>query len=111
MRPKKILATTTLLIASALSASGAIAQSYEITQWTLSAGGTTQATGGDWRLSGTIGQWEATPARALSGGPWRLTGGFWAAELSELGDLIFRDQFKRTNSGPPSSQQDQSRGQ
>lgn len=94
MRPKKILATTTLLIASVLSASGAIAQSYEITQWTLSAGGTTQATGGDWQLSGTIGQWEATPARALSGGPWRLTGGFWAAKLSELGDLIFKDQFK-----------------
>lgn len=103
MRAKKILVTTTLLVASALSASGGIAQSsYEITQWTLSAGGTTQASGGDWELSGTIGQWEATPARALSGGPWRLTGGFWAAGLSELGDLIFKDQFKQQQnaSGP-----------
>ncbi len=108
MRPKKILVTITLLIASALSASAAIAQSYEITQWTISSGGTLQATGGDWQLAGTIGQWEATPARALSGGQWRLTGGFWAAELSELGDLIFRDQFKRAQSGPPSPQSESS---
>lgn len=78
------------------------AQSYEISQWTISAGGTQEATGGEWTLAGTIGQWEATPARALSGGQWRLTGGFWAAELSELGDLIFQDQFKRANQGPPS---------
>lgn len=109
MRSKKILVITTLLIASGLSSEKALAQSYEITQWTVSAGGTTQATGGNWQLAGTIGQWEATPARALSGGPWRLTGGFWAAELSELGDLIFKDQFKQQQnaSGPSNSPENQ----
>lgn len=83
------------------------AQNYEISQWSISAGGAAEATGGEWTLSGTIGQWEAIPARALSGGQWRLTGGFWAAELSELGDLIFRDRFKRANPGPSSLQSGQ----
>lgn len=97
-----IALSSPLIFMSALSA-----QNYEISHWTISAGGTQEATGGVWTLAGTIGQWEATPARALSGGQWRLTGGFWAAELSELGDLIFQDRFKRANQGPSSLQSGQ----
>ena len=47
-----------------------------------------------WQLSGTIGQWDATEARALSGGQWRLTGGFWGMSLEELADFLFQDRFQ-----------------
>jgi hypothetical protein len=67
---------------------------FEITQWTIAGGGVIESSGGDWTLSGTIGQWEATEARALSAGPWRLTGGFWGSSQEALGDVIFQDRFQ-----------------
>lgn len=77
-------------------ASPASANEYEITQWTIASGGVIEAESTDsrWKLSGTIGQWEATQARALSGGPRRLTGGFWGLSLEALADLLFRDRFE-----------------
>ncbi|TVS14165.1 MAG: hypothetical protein EA419_00135 [Wenzhouxiangella sp.] len=83
-----------LALVLALAAAPASAE-FEITQWTIASGGVIEATGGDWTLSGTIGQWEATEARALSGGPWRLTGGFWGLSLEELGDILFQDRFSQ----------------
>lgn len=83
-----------LTLVLALAAGPASAE-FEITQWTIAGGGVIEASGGEWTLSGTIGQWEATEARALSGGPWRLTGGFWGGTLEELGDIIFRDRFSQ----------------
>ena len=47
-----------------------------------------------WTLSGTIGQWEATPAHALAADQWRLTGGFWAFDLEGLVEFLFRDRFE-----------------
>ena len=47
-----------------------------------------------WQLSGTIGQWDATKGRELSGGGWDLTGGFWGLTLEELADLLFHDRFE-----------------
>ena len=87
----------TLAFGLALMASPASASEYEITQWTIASGGVIEAESADqqWKLSGTIGQWEATEARALSGGPWRLTGGFWGLSLEELADLLFRDRFEQ----------------
>lgn len=70
---------------------------FEIKQWTIASGGVINSTGGDWTLSGTIGQWEATEARALTGGGWQLTGGFWGMSLEELADFLFRDRFEGTN--------------
>jgi hypothetical protein len=87
----KKIATLLLL---AMLASPALGQDYEITRWTIASGGTMEASGGQWTLKGTIGQWEATEARELSGGPWRLTGGFWADILEALGDFIFSDRFE-----------------
>lgn len=83
-----------ILVLAALAAPAA-AQDYEITRWTIASGGTMEASGGDWTLKGTIGQWEATEARELSGGQWKLTGGFWADLLQELGDILFRDRFEQ----------------
>lgn len=90
---KHLASATPLALVLALAASPASAE-FEITQWTIAGGGVIEASGGEWTLSGTIGQWEATEARALSGGPWRLTGGFWGSTLEELGDDIFRDRFQ-----------------
>ncbi|WP_147316850.1 hypothetical protein [Wenzhouxiangella sp. 15190] len=86
-----------ILLLTALAAPAA-AQDYEITRWTIASGGTMESTGGDWELKGTIGQWEATEPRELSGGQWKLTGGFWADLLEELGDILFRDRFEQEGS-------------
>lgn len=82
-----------ILLLTALAAP-AVAQDYEITRWTIASGGTMESSGGDWSLKGTIGQWEATEARELSGDQWRLTGGFWSGFLQELEDLLFHDRFE-----------------
>jgi hypothetical protein len=73
------------------------AQDYEITNWTIDSGGTMSAesAGGEWQLRGTIGQWDATEARAIGNGQWRLTGGFWADLLGALEDLLFSDRFEQ----------------
>lgn len=93
----KTFATLALL---ALLAAPAMAQDYEITRWSIASGGVmhSESNDGQWQLSGTIGQWEATEARELSGGQWRLTGGFWADILESLGDVLFSDRFEDDSS-------------
>jgi hypothetical protein len=51
-----------------------VGQSYSI-DWHVVAGGGGTSTGGDYTLSGTIGQAEA--GETLSGGAYTLQGGFW----------------------------------
>ena len=66
----------TLAFGLALMASPASASEYEITQRTIASGGVIEAESADqqWKLSGTVGQWEAIKARELASGPWPLTG-------------------------------------
>lgn len=68
---------------------------YSIPWHTIDSGGTVSAAGGGWALAGTVGQFDATPDKALEAGAWSITGGFWAAPF-ELhgGDGIFRDRFE-----------------
>ena len=86
-----------LLATSGSVSAGSCETEYCINWYSIASGGVIEAesTDGQWKLSGTIGQWEATEARALSGGPWRLTGGFWGLSLEELADLLFRDRFEQ----------------
>ena len=77
--------TTRLLSMSALAVitQAAVAQSggpYTITAWTVDGGGISNATGGVYTLSGTIGQPDAGPT--LSGGAFSVDGGFWPAAIS-----------------------------
>jgi len=51
------------------------AQQYSIDRYKIAGGGGT-STGGNYRVSGTIGQPDASGA--MSGGSYSLTGGFWA---------------------------------
>jgi len=53
----------------------AFSQSYAINWHTIDCGGGT-STGGEYSVSGTIGQPDAGPT--MTGGPYSLTGGFWA---------------------------------
>ncbi len=93
------LAAGVLLLAAAANTFGQDCdQDYCIDWYNISSGGVILADDGNsppqWQISGTIGQWNATEARELSGGQWRLTGGFWGMTLEELADLLFRDRFE-----------------
>jgi hypothetical protein len=84
------------LLALAMPAAPALADGdFEITWYTIDSGGTTFSAAGEWTLAGTVGQFEATQAEALTGGDWQLTGGFWAADFQQLSEpAIFRDRFE-----------------
>lgn len=69
---KSILA---ILILAALATLSAPAQSYSITWYKVAAGGGTSS-GGNYSVSGTIGQPDASSA--MTGGTYSLTGGFWS---------------------------------
>ena len=63
-----------ILIAAALTALSASAQSYSIDWYKVAGGGT--SSNGQYTVNGTIGQPDASGA--LTGGNYSLTGGFWA---------------------------------
>ena len=66
-----------LVVMSACS--GAMAQPYDLSWYTIDGGGGT-STGGSFSLSGTIGQPDA--GVPLTGGAFTLTGGFWAGAIT-----------------------------
>ncbi len=67
--------TTWVLTAAALLLAGvATADEFEITRSTLDGGGAMNSTGGDFELSGTVGQPDAG---VMTGDDFELTGGFW----------------------------------
>ena len=51
---------------------------YDVSWYTVDAGGGTYSTGGDYSLGGTAGQPDAGP---LTGGGYTLVGGFWSGGL------------------------------
>lgn len=63
-----------LIILSVVSAGMALAGDFELSRSTIDGGGVMRSTGGDFELSGTIGQPDAG---AMAGGEYELTGGFW----------------------------------
>ncbi len=69
-----LLQAVVLLSLGAL-APAALAQSYAIDWWTVDGGGAMWTTGGDFELSGTIGQPDA--GAVMAGGAFELVGGFW----------------------------------
>jgi hypothetical protein len=68
-----ILAHITTLSATALAALAG-GQPFDLSRFTIDGGGTMRSTGGNFELSGTIGQPDAG---VLTGGTFQLTGGFW----------------------------------
>ncbi len=68
-----------VILASFLGAAAASAQPFAIDWYTIDGGGGTSS-GGNFTLSGTIGQPDAGPT--MSGGNFTLTGGFWVGITS-----------------------------
>jgi len=66
-----------LVLPLLLVVSLAVADTFQISWWTVDGGGGAAA-GKGLELDGTIGQPDASPAGALTGGGYSLTGGFWA---------------------------------
>jgi hypothetical protein len=80
----------TLVISSfaVLAVSTAAAQTFDLDWNTIDGGGAMWTTGGDFELSGTIGQPDA--GATMTGGSFSLTGGFWALPTGpaiHIGDL------------------------
>jgi len=82
-----------LILHLTLLAAPSAAQDYDIDWWTVDGGGEMFSIGGDWRLSGTLGQWDGTESQDLTGGQWTVTGGFWPVTVDET-DRLFRDGFE-----------------
>lgn len=57
-----------------LATATVMGQEFELSRHTIDGGGVIQSTGGEFELSGTIGQPDAG---VLTGGGFQLTGGFW----------------------------------
>jgi hypothetical protein len=72
IRTKLTLGITTLLFA----ASGVLAAELNLNWYTVDGGGAMGTTGGNFKLSGTIGQLDAS-STTQTGGNYKLTGGFW----------------------------------
>jgi hypothetical protein len=71
--------TTTFMTLAALTIATlapAVADDFTIGWWTVDGGGEMFTTGGDFELSGTVGQPDANTI-VMTGGDFELTGGFW----------------------------------
>ncbi|MFQ5806597.1 MAG: hypothetical protein ACE5I3_09120, partial [Phycisphaerae bacterium] len=65
------------LMLAALAAGGmALADDFTLDWWTVDGGGEMFTTGGDFELSGTVGQPDANVV-VMTGGEFELIGGFW----------------------------------
>jgi hypothetical protein len=79
------------------------AQEYDLSWYTIDGGGVVRSTGGDFELSGTIGQPDAG---IMAGGEFELTGGFWfqipPTDCNEDGVVSLFDyqDFNGCKSGP-----------
>lgn len=61
---------------------------YDLSWYTIDGGGAMHGTGGEYKLSGTIGQTDAGgPMVGPVGSGYELTGGFWFAQVP--GDCVF----------------------
>ncbi|MFA5683124.1 MAG: hypothetical protein WCZ65_12040 [Lysobacteraceae bacterium] len=87
-----------LLIALlALPAAAAMAQ-MEVDRSVIAAGGGSSS-GGDFEISGTLGQHDADALQPASGGGFELLGGFWAGLAEDEGGeqpgpTVFADGFE-----------------
>ena len=95
----------TMLMLLTISAGLAVADDFEISRSTIDGGGMMFSAGGDFELSGTIGQPDAG---VMEGDGFTLTGGFWFGEPPDdcnsdgWVDLIDYDDFNECLSGPDS---------
>ncbi len=93
-RSAQYLVVTVLLAASSLALAQSSGGAFEITHSTIDNGGG-RSSGGQFTLTGTIGQADAS-LQSANGGQFQLTGGFWANDVitPPPDELIFSDGFE-----------------
>ena len=95
--------TGMMLTLMIISVGLAVADDFEMARSTIDGGGAIRSTGGDFELSGTVGQPDAG---IMSGGGFELSGGFWFPILLDdcnsdgWVDLIDYDDFDACLVGP-----------
>lgn len=90
---KYILLTMLILVLALLAPSTQAApQALDIPWWTVDGGGGSSE-GGDYILSGSIGQPEA--GYQMTGGTYRLEGGFWGGGALVTGTLLYLPMVTR----------------
>jgi len=77
-KPTKLVLSAVVLFA----ATAVLADDFDIDWWTIDGGGEMWTTGGDFELSGTIGQPDGNTV-VMAGGDYELAGGFWVIALAE----------------------------
>ncbi len=76
---------------------------FDLSWYTVDGGGGSSSTGGDFELSGTIGQPDAG---AMTGGDFEMTGGFWFEQppgdcnATGIADLLDHADFADCLTGP-----------
>jgi hypothetical protein len=65
-----------VLVLLVFASTGTTFADFSIDWWTIDGGGDMWITGGNFELSGTIGQPDASTV-VMTGGDFELTGGFW----------------------------------
>lgn len=96
MRKLIVIFCISLALTGALTAGQPAGGEFLLERSTLDGGGGVAA-GGDFILTGTIGQADASATHA-SGGSFAHDGGFWA-RLASLTDFIFKGGFESEQGG------------
>jgi hypothetical protein len=81
MLTRRIISASCIGLLFTVGAARGLAQSFSLSWFTVDGGGAMFSTGGNFELSGTIGQPDAGVA---TGGSFTLTGGFWSAVAPSL---------------------------
>jgi len=66
------------VVFAAVAGTAALGQSFDLNWYTMDGGGAMWTIGGEYGLSGTIGQVDASLAMTDASGAYSLTGGFWS---------------------------------
>ena len=85
MNRKSATTFATLAALTIATFAPAVADDFAIDWWTIDGGGDMFTTGGEFELSGTIGQPDA--GFTMTGGDFELTGGFWPGTCFLVGDV------------------------
>jgi hypothetical protein len=88
-----------LLVGSGLVAYAQTGAGYDLTWWTLDAGGETGIRGGDYLLLGTAGQPDAV--LATNGGQYTLLSGFWPGEQDRRRGTLYLPLILRSYGHAP----------
>ena len=86
----RAIVLVTVLLMPRTQAQSQVINSYDLTWFSVQSGGGIRSTGGNFELSGTIGQWETD---VITAGVFTLRGGFWPS-FGHADSLLFGDGFE-----------------